>query len=205
MRLVGIDLLPIGHHWLRVVARDWDDPLDPTHAQRIGGRWNPPDSWPTLYLNRNVEAARAQITRLLRGTPLTADDLADDAFDLVSAVLPQAQVVDGVSDEGLAAAGLPSTYPVDESGQVIDPGVYQRIATSARESHWEGVEARSAADPDPGTGASELAWWGHGARAQQVGGRMPYGEWRAAGCPSARQDVVTDVELAGEQAGSWER
>ena len=128
------------------------------------------DSWPTLYLNRNVEAARAQITRLLRGTPLTADDLADDVFDLVSAVLPQAQVIDCVSDEGLAAAGLPSTYPVDESGHVTDPGVCQRTATSARESHWEGVESRSAADPDASRGASELAWWGHGARAA---GRRP--------------------------------
>ena len=117
MRLRGFPLLPIGHPWLRVAARDWDDPLDPTFAQRLGGRRNPPDSWPTLYLNRTAEAARAQIARLRRGTPFGGGNLADDAFDLVSVFLSPADVVDCMTDEGLAAAGLPSTYPADDIGR----------------------------------------------------------------------------------------
>ena len=179
MRLVGIPLLPEGHHWLRVAARDWDDPLDPTYAQRLGGRWNPPDSWPTLYLNRTVEAARAQIIRLLRGTPFTPDDLTDDAFDLLSAVLPPAQVADCLSDEGLAAAGLPSTYPLDGSGRIVDHGTCQHAGRLAHGSGLNGVEARSAVDPALGRESSELAWWGQGAQARQVGPRVPYGEWRS--------------------------
>lgn len=179
MRFVGVALLPIGHRWLRVVERDWDDPLDPTYAQRLGGRWNPPDSWPTLYLNRDLDTARAQITRLLQGTPITADDLTDDAFALVSAVLPPAEVVDCVSGEGLVGAGLPLTYPCDGAGRIVDHDTCQAIGRSAHEAGLEGVEARSAADPSLGRESTELAWWAHGARAEQVGGRVPYGEWRS--------------------------
>lgn len=181
MTLIGMPLLPLDHRWLRVVARDWDDPLDPTHAQRLGGRWNPPDSWPTLYLNRDIETARAQITRLLKGTPVTADDLTDDAFELVSVVLPPAQIVDCVSDEGLGAAGLGSTYPCDGEERDVDHGTCQRIGRSAHESGFDGVEARSAADPSLKRASTELAWWGHDARADQVGLRVPFGEWRSGG------------------------
>lgn len=178
MRLRGFPLLPIGHPWLRVAARDWEDPLDPTFAQRLGGRWNPPDSWPTLYLNRTAEAARAQITRLLRGTPFGGEDLADDAFDLVSVLLSPADVVDCMTDEGLAAAGLPSSYPADEIGRVVGHGTCQEVGRLAHEAGFGGVEARSAVDRDLPREASELAWWADGARVEQIGPRLPFGEWR---------------------------
>ena len=45
------ELLSDGHEWLRIADPGWRDPLDPTFAQRFGGRWNPPDSFPTLYFN----------------------------------------------------------------------------------------------------------------------------------------------------------
>ena len=32
----------------------WDDPLDPNYAKGYGGRWNPPDSFPTLYFNEDL-------------------------------------------------------------------------------------------------------------------------------------------------------
>ncbi len=179
MTLVAIPLLPLEHRWLRVVARSWEDPLDPKYAQRLGGRWNPPGSWPTLYLNRDIETARAQVTRLLQGSPVTVDDLADDAFELVSAVLPPAEVVDCVSDEGLGAAGLASTYPRDVAGRIVPHATCQRIGDCAHEAGLDGVEARSAADLSLSRESTELAWWAHGARAEQVGGRVPYGEWRS--------------------------
>ncbi len=72
-------LQPNGHRWLRVCRPAWDDPFDTASSQAAGGRWNPPGSWPTLYLNRDVATARAQIIRLLDGTPVDPDDLADDA------------------------------------------------------------------------------------------------------------------------------
>lgn len=179
MTFVGVALLPIGHRWLRVVARDWDDLLVATYAQRLGGRWNPPDSWPTLYLNRDLDTARAQITRLLQGTPIVADDLTDDAFALVSAVLPPAEVVDCVTEEGLVGAGLPPTYPVDDARRDIDHDVCQRIGRAAHDLHFEGIEARSAVAGATSPPSSELAWWGHDARAELVGPRVAYGEWRS--------------------------
>jgi hypothetical protein len=179
LTFVGVALLPIGHRWLRVVARDWDDPLDPTYAQRLGGRWNPPDSWPTLYLNRDLDTSRAQITRLLQGTPITADDLTDDAFALVSAVLPPAEVVDCVSGEGLIGAGLPLAYPVDDAGRDIDHDACQRIGIAAHDLHFEGIEARSAVAGAASPESSELAWWGHDAQVELVGPRVAYGEWRS--------------------------
>lgn len=180
MTFVGMPLLPLDHHWLRVVARDWSDPLNPTYAQRLGGRWNSPDSWPTLYVNRDIETARAQVARLLQGTPITTDDLTDDAFELVSVVLPTATVVDCVSDEGLVAAELTPAYPRDKAGRIVPHVTCQAIGRSAHEAGLDGVEARSAADPSLGRESTELAWWAQGARARQVGARVPYGEWRSA-------------------------
>lgn len=56
-------------------------------------RWNPPSSFPTLYLNGDLHAARAQIDRLLQGQPVDPEDLADPGFVLVTATLPRGQDV----------------------------------------------------------------------------------------------------------------
>jgi RES domain-containing protein len=169
--------LPDGHAWLRVAKPEWQDPCDPTHAARHGGRWNPPRSWPTLYLNRDVETARAQVVRLLEGTFATPDDLADDAFVLVALTVPGCrETVDVVSDEGVRAAGLPSGYPRNRNGSVVGHERCQRIGVRARAEGYDGVLARSAATPD-GSG-QELACWGGLDTVQRVGRPLPYGRWR---------------------------
>ena len=43
------ETLPDAHVWWRIADPAWTNPLDPSFAQRQGGRWNPPDSFPTLY------------------------------------------------------------------------------------------------------------------------------------------------------------
>jgi len=63
-------LLPNQRVWLRVADPGWEDPLDARWAGRTGGRWNPPGSHPTLYLNADLETARLQILRLREGTPV---------------------------------------------------------------------------------------------------------------------------------------
>ncbi|MGI9529016.1 MAG: RES domain-containing protein, partial [Acidimicrobiia bacterium] len=109
--------LPDGHTWLRVAKASWVDPLDTTHAAHSGGRWNPPRSHATLYLNEDVATARSQLPRMLDGFPATPEDL-DDEFVLVRATLPSGQVVaDAVSDEGLEALGLPGSYPHHANGR----------------------------------------------------------------------------------------
>ena len=167
---------------MRVAQRDWADPLDTSFAQRQGGRWNPPNSWPTLYLNRDLDTARAQIARLLARTPITPDDLADDAYELLAVTLPtadSADIVDIVSHEGVTAADLPATFPHDAAGKLIPHPICQHIAQRAHQSGANGIEARSALAAISPSATSELAWWPGSRRATQIGGRVPYGEWRS--------------------------
>ena len=101
-------MLPNGRVWLRVADPLWTRPLDPSFAAAAGGRWNPPGSFPVLYLNADVVTARLQIDRLVEDQPFTADDLDDDAYVLVAATLPRSQTcADAVSGAGLKALGLP--------------------------------------------------------------------------------------------------
>jgi|GEM_PF-336319 len=174
--------LPPAHRWLRVADANWDDPLDPTHAQRLGGRWNPPASYPTLYLCEDLATARAQIRELLAGWPAHPEDLRDDApIVLVAARLPaRQQVAEARSDAGLAALGLPRTYPLDSRGRTIGHQRTQPIGAAVHGQGLRGVWCRSAKTPD-GTGV-ELAWFpAAGARAQAATARpVPFRRWWSA-------------------------
>jgi hypothetical protein len=106
MSLVA-ERLPDGHRWLRLADPAWDDPLDPGFAARLGGRWNPPGSFPVLYLNEDVVTARLNLRRFLEGLPYGPEDLRDDTAPvLVVATIPRNQVVADVhTPAGVAAAG----------------------------------------------------------------------------------------------------
>lgn len=174
MRIVR---LPDAHVWHRAADADWDEPLDPTYAARVGGRWNPPDSYPTLYLNEDVATARLQINRLLQGTPIEPEDL-DPPWVLVSATLPSRQrVADTRDGEGLRAAGLPAIYPVDETGDVVAKEVCQPVGELAYEEGLRGVWTRSAATRT-GDGR-ELAWFPArtSSRATPAGSPIPFHDW----------------------------
>jgi hypothetical protein len=174
--------LPDGRVWLRVADPGWKNPLDPSHAARAGGRWNPPRSHSTLYLNGDVATARAQLGRMLRGSPARIDDLRDDAYVLVAATLPRAQrCADAASPQGLRALGLPATYPLTERGREVARRRCQTVGAAVRESGLRGVWCRSAARTD-GEGR-ELAWFPATRRsvARPVWERpLPLGAWRHA-------------------------
>ena len=171
-------LAPEGHRWLRVADPSWADPLDPSFAAQSGGRWNPPGSWPTLYLNRDVVTARAQVVRLCDGAPFQVEDLTDDAYVLVSATLPEGQrVADVVGVEGVKSVGLAATYPLDSNGRITSWQRCQAVGRRAEQDGLDGIEARSAALAD-GSGR-ELAWFSRGRVATAVGRPRPFGEWRS--------------------------
>jgi hypothetical protein len=152
-----VESLAEGHRWLRVADPHWADPLDPSYAATHGGRWNPPGSFATLYLNEDLDTARAQVTALLAGSPVGPDDL-DEGFDLVVATLPRSQeVADAVSEAGLKALGLPRTYPRHPNGRPVRHDVCQPIGEAVWGFGLRGVRARSAATDD-GSG-HELAWF----------------------------------------------
>lgn len=151
------ETLPDAHLWLRVSDMTWKDPLDPSFAAEHGGRWNPPRSFPTLYLNEDLATARLQIEALLDGYPVRPDDL-EDGFDLVVATLPRSQeVADAVSDEGLVALGLPATYPQHANGKDVQHETCQPVGAEVRQLGLRGVRSRSAIGID-GRGR-ELAWF----------------------------------------------
>ncbi len=151
--------LPDGHTWLRIADTSWADPLDPTFAGTKGGRWNPPGSHATLYLNEDRITARLNLRLFIEGWPYEPEDLRNDTGPvLVHATLPKNQsVADVHSREGVAAVGLPSTYPLDQTGHRVPQAVCHPIGLQAKQMGLRGVRARSARTPE-GAGR-ELAWF----------------------------------------------
>jgi hypothetical protein len=186
-------VLPDGRVWLRVAAASWKNPLDPNYAHQTGGRWNPPNVYPVLYLNGDLATARAQLERMLEGFPAGLDDLDDDAFVLVAARLPKRQrCADAASAAGLKALGLPGSYPLDANGKAVPHSRCQRVGLAVRDRRLRGLWCRSAVIPD-GRGR-ELAWFPSSARsrARPVWEQpLPLGAWLYA-----RQ--WTDLGLAAQ-------
>lgn len=172
-------LLPDGHVWLRLTQPHYDDPFDPTYARAHGGRWNPPRSWPTLYLNEDLATAQAQVAHLFHDRGIDPDDLDDAApIELAAATLPRRQrVADVVTDEGIAAVDLPASYPVARNGRPVSHQATQPIGAEVHDRNLRGVWCRSAA----GVG-NELAWFPvTNAAAHPVWpAPLPFARWRHA-------------------------
>ena len=170
------EILPDGRHWFRVADTGWDDPLDPSHAQRYGGRWNPPNSFPTLYLNEDLTTARAQIVCMLDGWPVDPEDL-DPPFVLVTAVLPRSQIAaDAVGNEGLNRLGLPETYPYADD-EIVPHDVCRSIGAEVKLAGLRGVHSRSAAAGNDA--GRELAWFPArtSSKARRVAPDRPFRDW----------------------------
>lgn len=171
--------LPDGRVWLRVAQSNWNNPLDPSYARNRGGRWNAPKSFPVLYLNGDVRTARLQIERMLEGTPVSVDDLDEEAYVLIAARLPKAQIcADAVSAEGLRALRLPASYPRGARGEMIGHKVCRSVGRKIHGTALRGVWCKSACTND-GRGR-ELAWFPAtaGSKARRVWKRpLPLGAW----------------------------
>lgn len=147
-----------GGDYLRVANPSWEDPLDGAYARDAGGRWNAPESFPVVYLNRAIEVARANVRRLFAGQPYGPEDLDPrEAPVLVETLVAEDDYVDVVSDAGCRAAGLPASYPW-EDGEPIPHDRCQPIGRRAWDEGWPGIACRSAA-PGCDHGDEELAWF----------------------------------------------
>lgn len=160
------ETLPNPHRWWRIASPLWTDALDPCYAQRRGGRWNPPESFPTLYFNEDVVTARLNLRLFISGWPYEPEDLRDQTGPLlVGAKLPRNQrVADVHSREGVAAVGLPASYPLDGSGNLVPHSRCQPIGQRAKDRGLRGVRCRSARAQDGG--CRELAWFPATARSR---------------------------------------
>ncbi len=153
------ELLKDGKIWWRIAQADWANPLDPGFAQRFGGRWNPPRSFPVLYLNEDRVTARLNLRLFISGWPYEPEDLRDDSGPvLVAATLPRKQrVADVHTRSGVASSGLPATYPNSKDGHPVSHETCREVGARAHLDGLRGVRCRSAPQPD-GAGR-ELAWF----------------------------------------------
>jgi hypothetical protein len=167
-----------GHHWLRICDADWRDPTDDSFAQRRGGRWNPPDSWRTLYVNEDLVTARLNLEAFIADWPYEPEDLRPDSGPHLAVVtLPRDQAVADVhSPAGVGAVGLPRTYPLDCRKRLVPHDVCRRIGTQVADAGLRGVRCRSARAPH-GAGR-EVAWFPATARSHaRLVERLPFDDW----------------------------
>jgi hypothetical protein len=145
--------------YLRVADAAWRRPLDATFAAERGGRWNPPASFPVVYLCRTLAVARANVVRRFEGFPYGVLDLQPDRRPVLAAtrVTPHPSV-DVVTDLGCRSAGLPSSYPFDRRGGLIGWARTQPIGVIAHDAGERSIACRSAALPRRVSG-EELAWF----------------------------------------------
>ena len=135
-----------GGAYLRVADPGWTDPLDPSWAAERGGRWNPPASFPVLYLCATVEVARANVLRRFEGFPYGVLDLRPDRRpDLVEVGVSELRAADIVTDAGCRAVGLPATYPLDGRRRRIGWERTQPIGLRLFREGEVAIAARSAA------------------------------------------------------------
>lgn len=146
------------HRWLRICDASWDDPLDDTYAQRTGGRWNPSDSWRTLYLNEDMVTARMNLLLFTADWPYEPEDL------------------QSTSAPHLAVATLPRRQRVADVHTPDGHSICQEVGALAHADGLRGVRSRSAQAP-LGAGR-ELAWFPATARSRaSLVERLVFDDW----------------------------
>lgn len=161
--------------YFRIADAHWVDPLDASHAGRGNGqRWNPPGV-PCLYLNQDRPTVEANLRRVIGPFPYAhVLDLAT-APVVLEVALPSGTAADVYTPQGISDAGLPSSYPLDHSGNPVSHQQCQAIGNAALQVGLDGVDCRSAADG----GDRELAWFPHGRQAEIIK-RHAFSDWRNA-------------------------
>ncbi|WP_419945022.1 RES domain-containing protein [Candidatus Poriferisodalis sp.] len=163
----------IGGRYLRVVDWRWRDPLDASHSARPpGGRWNPP-GLQCLYLNADIDTARANALSRFDDRPVNIHDVDPaSAPHLVEIEIDDGTALDAFTSQGIAAAGLPAGYPTGTDGRTVPRSQCQPIGHQAHSVGLNGVDCRSAAVG----GNRELAWFPDTGNARMIS-RKPMNEW----------------------------
>jgi RES domain-containing protein len=152
--------------------------MDPSFATIRGGRWNPPSSFPVLYLCATPAVAREVVLARFAGLPYGLLDLRSDRRPvLIETDVPTHPAVDVVTDAGCRAASLPVTYPYDARGRRIGWARTQSIGEAAWDQNERSIACRSAALPKGGDG-EELAWFVRGRTDRlAVSARRSFDDW----------------------------
>lgn len=165
-----------GGTYLSVADPSWANPLDGSLSAGAGGRWNPPGSFPVVYLFSHVDVARSFVIAKHQGFPYSVTDLRPDRQpDLVQTSVRDESFVDVLTDSGCAAAGLPKTYPRDHAKRAIGWDRCRPAGEAAWNQGESGVACRSATARRTDSG-EELAWFQRRRRLKK-GGVQPFEDW----------------------------
>lgn len=103
-----------GGTYYRVCGPDWDDPVDTRYSAEFGGRWNAPRRFGVLYLNADLDVARANARLFLQrqlGPNVQPEDVADDYLpDAVGITVTDSDFADAVTTTARRPLGLAATY-----------------------------------------------------------------------------------------------
>lgn len=113
-------------------------PMSGEGARTVGGRWNPPDSFPTLYLGSSTETAEAEVSRAFA----TQGRSLRDAVGLViyEYRIELIAVLDLTASDALERTGL-----TREIVRGADRDACQAVGDAAHFVGLEGIRAPSAA------------------------------------------------------------
>lgn len=115
-------------------------PLSGEGARAYGGRWNPKDSYPTLYTARDPATVALEIGRTARKLGFSVSDLLPRR--LVTIRLAIRTVLDLTDKDVLASAGYTRAVLLDD-----DIRICQAIGDAAHYLGFEAIRAPSAAGP----------------------------------------------------------
>jgi len=136
-----------GGAYNRLAEPTWIDPLDTSYSKDRGGRWNASGSFGVLYLNRDLRMARLQVRDKLSGEPYGVEDLDEtEQHDLATVEVADRDWLDCITDAGLAAVGLPTTYPRYANGRPVRHKTCEPVGQAAYDDGQPGVACRSGAD-----------------------------------------------------------
>jgi RES domain-containing protein len=166
-----------GGAYYRVCKPDWTDCGDTSFSQLRGGRWNAPGEHRVLYLNRTVRMAALQAVENFRGEAHSLFDLrVERRPHLQGFDVPRDEYVDAVTDAGLAAIGLPASYP-----DGVGWDACQEIGRAAYRAGERGIACRTAChgggDPDH----EELALFDRDGSPARPGERLTFDRWFPSG------------------------
>ncbi|HWI95662.1 MAG TPA: RES family NAD+ phosphorylase [Solirubrobacterales bacterium] len=124
-------------HAFRHQAVEWGYSQPGAGARTIGGRWNPPNSFATLYLGLSVEAVQAEFHRLAERAGREASDFLPR--HLLKYEIELEAILDLTDASALDALGLTT-----EHLRSNNPNICQEIGEAAHHLGREGILAPSA-------------------------------------------------------------
>jgi RES domain-containing protein len=115
------------------------DPLSGVGARMLGGRWNPRDGFPTIYLADPLRTGMLELDRLAEASGTTPQRLISRGYELHTVQVTDLSVLDLRTEAALAAVGLNFDDIADD-----DRTACQAVGQAAWFLELQGVIAPSA-------------------------------------------------------------